>query len=49
VPAPSQALTMLLEIEQVVAPQLAPAPVWRQAPAPLHVPSKPQGGLAGQS
>jgi hypothetical protein len=49
VPAPLQLLTMLLETEQVVGPQLAPALVWRQAPAPLHVPSKPQGGLAGQS
>jgi hypothetical protein len=40
---------MLLETEQVVEAQLVPAPVLRQAPVPLHAPSKPQGGLAGQS
>jgi hypothetical protein len=49
VPVPLQVLTMLLDPAQVVGAQLVPAPVFRQAPAPLHVPSNPQGGLAGQS
>src|SRR5262249_52833679 len=48
-PAPLQALTMLLAPEQVVAPQLVPALVFRQAPAPSHVPSNPHGGFAAQS
>jgi hypothetical protein len=34
---------------QVVAPQPVPALVLRQVPAPLHVPSNPQGGVRGQS
>jgi hypothetical protein len=49
VPEPLQALTTLLAPEQVVEAQLVPAAVLRQAPAPLHVPSKPHGGLAAQS
>lgn len=49
VPLPLQALTTLLDPEQVVVAQLLPAAVFRQAPAPLQVPSKPQGGLAGHS
>jgi hypothetical protein len=49
VPVPLQALTMLFEPVQVVAPQLVPALVLRQAPVPSQVPSNPQGGVAGQS
>jgi hypothetical protein len=49
VPAPVQALTMLLDPEQVVAAQLVPAVVFRQPLVPLQVPSNPQGGVAGQS
>jgi hypothetical protein len=49
VPAPLQVLTTLLDPEQVVAPQLVPAAVFRQAPVPSHVPSNPQGGFAVQS
>jgi hypothetical protein len=48
-PAPLQALTMLLDPEQVVAPQLVPAPVFRHAPLPSQVPSNPQGGFATHS
>jgi hypothetical protein len=49
VPAPLQALTMLFEPVQVVAPQLVPALVLWQALLPSHVPSNPQGGAAVQS
>jgi len=49
VPAPSQAPTgVAIAPVQVAVPQLAPALVLRQAPAPLQVPSNPQGGLAAQ-
>jgi hypothetical protein len=48
-PPPSQAPIPLLDDPvQLAVPQLAPALVFRQAPAPLQVPSKPQGGLAAQ-
>jgi hypothetical protein len=33
---------------QLAAPQLVPTLVLRQAPAPLQVPSNPQGGAAVQ-
>lgn len=46
-PAPSQLPAgVLVAPVQVAAPQLVPALVARQAPAPLHVPSNPQGGAA---
>jgi len=48
-PAPLQVLTVVVDPVQVAAPQLVPALTLRQAPAPLQVPSNPQGGLAGQS
>lgn len=48
VPAPLQALTTLLEPEQVVAAQVVPAAVSRQAPVPSQVPSNPQGGFTAQ-
>jgi hypothetical protein len=48
VPAPLQALTTLVDPEQVVTPQLVPALVFRQPPVPSHVPSNPHGGLAAQ-
>jgi hypothetical protein len=44
-----QALMMLFDPVQVVAPQLVPAPMFRQAPVPSHVPSNPHGGFATQS
>ncbi len=39
---------MLIAPVQLAAPQLVPALVLRQAPAPLQVPSNPQGGAATQ-
>jgi hypothetical protein len=48
-PAPLQLLTVAVDPVQVGAPQLVPALAFRHAPAPLQVPSNPQGGLAGQS
>jgi hypothetical protein len=48
-PAPLQAPTGVdVDPVQVGVPQLAPALVFRQAPAPSQVPSNPQGGLAAQ-
>ena len=49
VPAPSQ-LPALVAVPAVHdgEPQLVPAAAERQAPAPLHVPSNPQGGAAAQ-
>jgi hypothetical protein len=48
-PAPSQVPAALaVAFVQLGAPQLVPALVLRQAPAPLQVPSKPQGGAAAQ-
>jgi hypothetical protein len=49
VPAPSQ-LPALVAVPAVheAAPQLVPAAAERQAPAPLQVPSNPQGGAAAQ-
>jgi hypothetical protein len=48
-PAPSQ-LAALMAVPAVheAAPQLVPAAAERQAPAPLQVPSNPQGGAAAQ-
>jgi len=48
-PAPLQALTVAVDPVQVAAPQLVPALTFRHTPAPSQVPSKPQGGLGGQS
>ncbi len=39
---------LLVDPLQLAVPQLVPALLLRQAPAPLQVPSKPQGGLAAQ-
>jgi hypothetical protein len=48
-PLPSQAPTgVLMAAVQLAAPQLVPTLVLRQAPAPLQVPSNPQGGAAVQ-
>ncbi len=44
VPAPLQALAVAVDPVQVAAPQLVPAAAFRHAPAPLQVPSNPQGG-----
>jgi hypothetical protein len=38
-----------VETLQEAVPQLVPAGAGRQAPAPLHVPSRPQGGAGGQA
>lgn len=47
VPAPSHVPAgVLVDPVQLAVPQLAPALVARQAPAPLQVPSNPQGGAA---
>ncbi len=49
VPAPSQAPPgLLIAFVQLGAPQLVPTLVFRQAPIPLQVPSKPQGGAGVQ-
>ena len=46
-PAPSQVPAgVLVAPVQLAVPQLVPALVARQAPAPLQVPSNPQGGAA---
>lgn len=49
VPAPSQVPPgLLIAFAQAGAPQLVPKLVFRQAPIPLQVPSKPQGGAGVQ-
>jgi len=49
VPAPSQVPAgVVVDPLQLALPQLAPALALRQAPAPLQVPSNPQGGLGAQ-
>ena len=49
VPAPSQApIGLLVDPVQLAVPQLVPALLFRQFPAPSQVPLNPQGGFAVQ-